>query len=367
MKKRLLSIDGGGIRGIIAGEVLKKIESIVIKKNPGVSCLGDYFDFIGGTSTGSIIAAGLSKGMKVDEILNIYTAYGKEIFQSYFILDPRRLKAKYNPKNLQNKLKDVFGDLTLGSSELKSLLLVTTKNIGSGSTWFFTSNKDSKFYPTNKDLYIRDLLRSSSAAPTYFPPHSFEIAGKQNYFIDGGVSSYNNPSLQLFLEATQEEYGLGWETGAENLQVISIGTGFSVPRIYPPSKVNNFTFTQISWIGYVIGALMEDANLQQNILMKTLGSKGLQLDDQLQFLKMAPSHYANLIDTIPEDELARLFDYRRYTVSLTKSQLNKLLNIDLDEQTVDKLNQLDCVDCISLLSKIGAAVANEQVKASEFD
>ena len=154
MKKRLLSIDGGGIRGIIAGEILKKIESIICNSNSKYSCLADYFDFIGGTSTGSIIAAGLAKGMMVDDVLKIYQEYGKEIFQTYWPIDPRRFKAKYNPTNLQNKLKEVFRDITLGSSDLKTLLMITTKNIGTGGTWFFTNNKFSKYYKKNeKYLY----------------------------------------------------------------------------------------------------------------------------------------------------------------------------------------------------------------------
>ena len=145
MRKRLLSIDGGGIRGIIAGEVLREIESIVCTPTSKYSCLADYFDFVGGTSTGSIIAAGLAKGMMVDDILKIYQDYGKFIFQTYWLGDPRRTKAKYNPSNLEKKLKEEFGDLTLDSRELKTFLMITTKNIGTGLTWFFTNHPNNKF------------------------------------------------------------------------------------------------------------------------------------------------------------------------------------------------------------------------------
>jgi patatin-like phospholipase/acyl hydrolase len=79
--RRLLSLDGGGIRGIIPAQILLKIENLLCNQpNSPWKCLGDYFDFIGGTSTGSIIAAGLAKGMKVQDILDVYTKYGKEIF-----------------------------------------------------------------------------------------------------------------------------------------------------------------------------------------------------------------------------------------------------------------------------------------------
>jgi patatin-like phospholipase/acyl hydrolase len=364
MRKKLLSIDGGGIRGIIACGVLKEIESIVCKAGSNVSCLADYFDFIAGTSTGSIIAAGLSKGMKVQDIWNIYINYGKEIFQPYWQLDPRRLKAQYNPANLENKLKETFGDISLGSTELKTLLMITTKNIGSGSTWFFTNNEHGKFYATNKELYIRDLLRASSAAPTFFPPHSFKVGGNDMYFIDGGVSSYNNPSIQLLLEATQKDYGIGWETGHENLQLISIGTGFARPVIDPPSRVNSLTFTQVSWIGYVIGALMEDANLEQNMLIKKMLSKeSLELNDFTfgsNQQKTEDSHNSP-VTTLD------LFKYHRYTTSFTRKRLEKLLSPNpIDDETITRLQKLDCVDLIELLGKIGSAIAKEQVKAIDF-
>ena len=211
-------------------------------------------------------------------------------------------------------------------------------------------------------------MRASSAAPTYFPPHSFEIEGKKVYFIDGGISSYNNPSLQLFIEATQEDYGLDWIKKGYELQVISIGTGFSTPVIYPPSKVGSLTFTQASWISYVIGSLMEDANLQQNILMKRLAQGNLRGEDFMQLLTTPAnlSYYTDSKDLDSDLSTDKLFDYHRYTVSLEKQRLDKLLKKSLDDKTIADLQEMDCTDLIKLLSSIGIAVAKEQVKASHF-
>ena len=184
--------------------------------------------------------------------------------------------------------------------------------------------------------------------------------------MDGGVSSYNNPSLQLFLEATQEGYGVNWDTGAANLQVISVGTGFSTPKIYHPSKVDNIGFTQLSWIKYIIGALMEDANLQQNLLMRTLGTTGLNRDDEIDTLKIAANYYPELGQPNSDRTEARLFDYHRYTVSLTPKRLKQLLKETLSDEDIANVAEMDCVDCIGLLSRIGASVAKEQVHASDF-
>ena len=78
--KRLLSLDGGGIRGIIAAEVLVRMEKILLAHNSDWKCLGDYFDFIGGTSTGAILAAGLAKGMKAEKLLDFYVKKGPQVF-----------------------------------------------------------------------------------------------------------------------------------------------------------------------------------------------------------------------------------------------------------------------------------------------
>ena len=220
--KRLLSLDGGGIRGVIAAEVLVRIEEIVLAHNPGWKCLGDYFDFIGGTSTGSILAAGLAKGMKAGDLLDFYvsrvSAFAGDLLDFYVKRGPQvfkrsmsskiplvgRLWTKYEAGPLEKELKGIFSDsdsrpLKLGSPDLKSLLMIVSKNATSGDTWFFVNASNNKFAQKNADLPLWQIIRASSAAPTYFPPRTLEIDNNLYEFIDGGMSSYNNPSFQLFL------------------------------------------------------------------------------------------------------------------------------------------------------------------------
>src|SRR6516225_8738275 len=128
-QKRLLAIDGGGIRGVLSLEVLKKIEDILrSRSNHGADFrLSHYFDYIAGTSTGGIIAAGLSVGMSVDEILTFYKEAGAQMFVKANLL--RRLRYKFESEPLAEKLKDVFGASTkFGSDEIETLLLLVMRN-----------------------------------------------------------------------------------------------------------------------------------------------------------------------------------------------------------------------------------------------
>src|SRR4051794_28713523 len=114
-QRKLLAIDGGGIRGVLALEILGKVEAKLRDKMGDKTLrLGDYFDFIGGTSTGAIVAAGLAKGMQVQEILDFYIRCGADIFTRAGLV--QRLRYSYEDEPLAAKLREVFGGkTTLGS------------------------------------------------------------------------------------------------------------------------------------------------------------------------------------------------------------------------------------------------------------
>lgn len=371
--RRLLSLDGGGIRGIIPAQILLKIEKLLCNQpNSPWKCLGDYFDFIGGTSTGSIIAAGLAKGMKVQDILDIYTKHGKEIFtQNWFI---GQFWSKYDPTNLEKKLQEILGQTTLGDKELKSYLMLVSQNVTTDRTWFFVNHPNNQFFEQNKNIPLWHLARASSAAPTYFPPHTLNINnGKPNEFVDGAMSQFNNPSFQLFLETTNKNYGIKWKTGADNLLMISIGTGFNNHPI-PSGKAKDYTI--IDWAGHSINNFMEDANIQQNLLMgiigkppKSNGSKSKNADvtlpeiDNIQELKTGGTLPSNNGE-IDSESNAQLLTYYRHTTSLSKERFQKLGLSHIDPISV---SSIDCVDRISELCDIGQAVAEEQVRVEKFD
>src|SRR5271157_1251003 len=218
---RLLSIDGGGLAGLIPAEALIAIESQLDALTGRSLPLSDRFDLIGGTSTGAILAAGLALGLKASDLRDFYLKFGKEIFTKVFFTE--RFWHDYPSASLERHLKEVFGeDTTLGSGKLRTNILIVAKNATQGTTWFFTNNSKGKYFANNRGLPLWQIVRASSAAPTYFPPQTIPIPDDQGQseeyeFIDGGVSSYNNPSMQVFLEATDPRYQFGWPAGAGKL------------------------------------------------------------------------------------------------------------------------------------------------------
>src|ERR1700687_1855178 len=232
---RLLSIDGGGLKGLIPAEALTEIETQLDALTGQSLPLCDRFDLIGGTSTGAILAVGLALGLKAAELRDFYLKFGKHIFTK--VLLPVRFWHSYPAGPLEQHLKDVFGkDTTLGSGNLRTNIVIVSKNVTLGTTWFFTNNPNGKYFTNNRGLPLWQIVRASSAAPTYFPPRTISVpndAGEpQEYeFIDGGVSSYNNPSMQVFLEATDPRYEFGWPTGTSKLLLISLGTGFNTMTV----------------------------------------------------------------------------------------------------------------------------------------
>lgn len=370
--KRLLSIDGGGIRGVIAAKVLLRIEDILCRPDTPWDCLADYFDFIGGTSTGSILAAGLARGMKVRELLELYLDRGQEIFTKNWLLG--RLWAKYTARPLEKALQDTFGTTTLGSDRLKTLLLIVAKNVTTSHNWFFVNTPNNKFYDANQHLPLWHLIRASTAAPVFFPPHSFTIDGAPFEFIDGGVSMFNNPAFQLFLEATKEEYGIGWKRGKENILLTSVGTGFR-QRTIPLGRAQNYTI--LNWAGYTVSTFIEDANAQQNFLMSLIAHTPPEQQEQMsqELSAMSVPDLKDLPelaavengDRSPSRSAVRtsnLLTYHRYTTSFNETRFKQLGLSHIEPKSVA---EMDCVDQMPALLEIGAAIAQEQVQRSDFE
>ena len=128
--RRLLALDGGGIRGVTSLEVLRRIEQdLATATGKGASFrLGDFFDYIGGTSTGAIIAAGLAMGKSVQELVDFYVDTGPLMFKKTWLLG--RLRSFYQADPLREKLKEVFGERTLSAEDLRSLAIIYDKTPG---------------------------------------------------------------------------------------------------------------------------------------------------------------------------------------------------------------------------------------------
>ena len=150
-KHRLLALDGGGIRGIKTLEILVKMEEMLAEARGEGSDfrLCHFFDYIGGTSTGAIIAAGLARGKPAKELLEFYENTGPAMFDKQFIV--KRWHAKYKSEPLKEELQDFFGaDTTLKPDDLQCLLLAVTRNRTTDSPWPISSNPEAKYNDTSR-------------------------------------------------------------------------------------------------------------------------------------------------------------------------------------------------------------------------
>lgn len=369
--KRMLAIDGGGIRGVLSLGVLRRIEAL-LKAQSGRDDfrLSHYFDYIAGTSTGGIIAAGLSVGMSVDEILQFYTDAGAQMFVKANLL--RRLRYKFESEPLAEKLKRVFGPSTeFGSDAIKTLLLLVMRNATTDSPWPLSNNPFAKYNDRERDdcnlrFPLWQLVRASTAAPTYFPPEVIVLPSrdrtkeKEFVFVDGGVTMYNNPTFQMFLMATLECYWpgapkgrQGWPTGVDKLLIVSVGTGTSpdVRRGLDPDNMNLlFNATTIP------SALMFAALIEQDVLCRVFGEclAGDPLDQELGSLRPG-------LGALGEGK--KLFTYMRYNAELTREGLDAIGCKDIQPEAVQKL---DSIDAMPELLAVGTAVADTKVKQDHF-
>lgn len=355
---KILTIDGGGVRGALAIEILAKIESIVASKEG--ETLSDYFDYISGTSTGAILATGLSLGWSVDRLRTFYETKGEEMFDKASIF--KRLKYRFDDDALRELLqKEIGADVTLNSDKLKTLLMLVMRNATTDSPWPVSNNPYAKYNdPSRSDnnglIPLWQLVRASSAAPVYFPPERVKFGEHEFLFVDGGITCYNNPSFQTFLMATAEPYGLNWQTGEKKMLVVSVGTGTSplANAGLAPGDMNIlYNATTVP------SALMNAASNEQDTLCRMFGNclSGAQIDREIGDMCSAN----NSVCKGPLDE--KLFTYMRYNAELTASGLELLGVGDIVPSEVQKL---DSVAGIPDLQRVGRAVAERDVDASHF-
>lgn len=205
--KKILSLDGGGIKGVFTLGVLSKFEEFV--DNP----IYKYFDLIVGTSTGGIIALGLGKGFTANELLNFYTDLGKKIFSGNKILNKIRHVgiSKYSNFELRKSLEEKFGDTLLGESKIR--LVIPSQVLENGNVHLYKTAHNERFREDYK-VKMADVALATSAATSYFP--SFK-SNNGLLLIDGGTYA-NNPIAIAAVEAVGI---LKWEMN--DIHILSIG------------------------------------------------------------------------------------------------------------------------------------------------
>jgi hypothetical protein len=365
LPKRILALDGGGLRGILTLSYLAEIESILSERHGGEKKfrLSHYFDLIAGTSTGAIIAAALARGMSVSEIAKRYLDLGQRVFQKSW-LRQGFVRAFYDEAGLIEELKQVYGaQTTLGDPSLQTGLLIVTKRLDSGSTWPISNNPRGKYYDprpnsnviANSAYPLWQVVRSSTAAPRFFDPEKIEISrGKSGEtpvvgdFVDGGVSPFNNPALQAVMYATLDGYRIGWPTGADKLLVVSIGTGSRDLKVAPAKLAADNALKSLL-------SLMDDcANLMETLLQwLSTSQRARVIDSELDDLRH------DLIAPAP------VISYLRYNVTLTRASLAQI-GMEFDDEKVEGLSAMDDPGNMKILQEIGAKAAKQQLRAQDF-
>lgn len=326
-RKRILALDGGGVRGLITLGVLEGVERELADRSGRPDfVLSDYFDLIAGTSTGSIIAVGLAMGMKVDELIRLYLKYSPSIFPK-----TRRkgvLVNKYDAAPLEKLLAEVVGDEPLESQKLKTGLMICAKRMDTDAAWVLTNNPAAKYWDCQDDSFfpnrlycIRTLVRASTAAPTFFAPVLIDISsGTKGFkkeiglFVDGAISGHNSPALQSVLTAILPAYGFGWQPGEDNLLVISVGTGWRRDRRDPAEFMKQNPMTQ--GIAALQG-LINDTVKNDLMVMQSLSNPKLAW--------LINSEIAGLEgETISPSPL---FSFQRYDAGLDESNVVEALKI----------------------------------------
>jgi uncharacterized protein len=233
--KRVLALDGGGVLGIVEIAFLEQIETTLRAQhgNDPAFRLADYFDLIGGTSTGAIIATALALGWTVGEVRDLYfeicpKIFGRERFGGGFT------SALFDLRPITNILRYHLGDRTLGSPDLLTGLAIVAKRLDTASTWVLVNSPEWKYWNDvvyqgadgksermigNQHFLLREVVRASTAAPFYFeeeiiriaeqaadPSRNLPEAIEEGTFVDGGVTPYNNPALQLLMLVRMAPY-----------------------------------------------------------------------------------------------------------------------------------------------------------------
>lgn len=363
--KRILALDGGGLRGVLSLGILARVEDLLRERHGGDRDfrLCHYFDLIAGTSTGAIIAAALAQGWSVEELRQKYFSLGERVFKKSRFRKGF-FRAKYDQRSLSAELQDLFGaDTTLDSDRLLTGLLIVTKRLDTGSCWPISNNPEGRYFNAgshsrigNGDYRLWQVVRASTAAPAYFEPEAVSISGRGDLepvvgnFVDGGVSPFNNPALQALMYATLGAYRIGWPTGADRLLLVSVGTGSTDPVIRKRTLA----------AGHAIAALlsvMRDCAVLQETMLQWMSTSATArpIDRELGDLGQ------DILGGTP------LLRYLRYDVDLGPENVRKLDKSLARTHTIRSLREMDAPENMEVLHRLGMLAGRRDVAASHFE
>lgn len=328
--KKILSIDGGGIRGILSGEILVALEKkLQVRTSNEQARLSDFFDFYAGTSTGAILifiylfphkSETLRANYTAADAVNLYLENGKNIFRPNYltsgILKGKLPSDKYSVKGLEIVLKSYFQHLKL--SDLIKPCFVPTYDVLGRQAFFFSQKK--ALEGKNFDFFLKDAARATSAAPGFFAPAQIEsLTGNKYLFADGGIFAHN-PSLCAYTELKNVYQRIL----PREMLFLSIGSGSIVRSADIGSRVNIVSYSkrvkakEITAAGvaepvdFQMQHIFEDAGVPENYIRinPKLGKASAMMDDaspkNMSALKEAGIFHSKKIDFELEELAERL-------------------------------------------------------------
>ena len=340
---RILSIDGGGIRGIIPAQVVVSLESMLQQKsgNPEAR-IADYFDLIAGTSAGGILTCiylypdaknPTRPRWSAEDAVNFSIESGRDVFKSSLWQKLRSIDGwideKYPGERLEQFLLENFGDCQL--SQLLKPCLISSYDIERRKAHFF-DQIDAKQYPA-EDYLIRDIARATSAAPTFFEPTKIRSLTNEPYaLIDGGVFA-NNPALCAYAEVRNkfripdDRHDKG--PTAKDMVILSLGTG-EAQKKFPYEEAKNWG--QVEWVQPLINIMMTG-------VAETVNYQLIQIYDAVerpnQYLRITPdlSHEEEPlpIDDASEEKISALVRIGKAQAEKYKEKLDKFIDLLLAE------------------------------------
>lgn len=326
--KRILSIDGGGIRGIIPGMVIAALEDKlkVLSGNPQTH-ISEYFDFFSGTSTGGILVSLLlfpseqnpsKPKFSAKEALNIYLEHGESIFSTS---KWRRLLSKfgfvseiYNEGIIEKILKDYFEDTKL--SQLIKPCLITAYNIELRKNHLFRQQKAIS-HGDSRDFYLRDVCRATSAAPTFFSvAEIFSIANTRHVLVDGGLFAHN-PAILALIEVLKNFNTFN----INDIHILSLGTGIT-------KKAYNYEDFKKKWaisIGPALVDIMTSSSSESNDYFIRQLFKSVNHEEN--YIRIEPSNLSSIspgMDAASKPNIQKIVTLADKVISDNEAVLNKL-------------------------------------------
>ncbi len=350
--RNILSLDGGGTKGMFSIQILARMEALLREKygKPDL-VLADHFQFIGGTSTGAIIAALLSWGASMEVVENFYVDQSHKVFGKKTLFN--RFRYKFHERELIQLLREHFSEdgqpALLGTPRLRTLYLCVMRNATSGAPWIITNSPHAMYNQAhladnNLKIPLYQLIRASTAAPVFFRPEEIEAGGQTWMFLDGAVTPYNNPAFIMYLTATLPAYGNKWKTGVDQMRLISVGTGRRRVRF---SKHHVAQINIGDQLAHSLMALIDSNGQQQDLLCRAFGrcQWGEPIDTEVGDM---------IVEELAEAD-QRHFLYSRYNHNLTDEEVQQAAHIP-------DFFQVDSLAGIPFWQKLGREFAASAVK-----